>query len=69
LENFNSEQDEKYFTLINKQKEVFNELQNQGQIEIENFIEKFNSQEVENKPSPEILNQQKILEILVKQKE
>jgi hypothetical protein len=54
---------------MNKHKLVEEELQASGEKEIELLYEKMNQTQVEQKPSAEILNQNKILENLVKQKE
>jgi hypothetical protein len=44
-------------------------MRTQGQNEVESAIEKINQMTIDVKPSAEILNQHKILELLVKQKE
>jgi hypothetical protein len=66
---FNKDQDEKYFSILNKHKQSEAELSVQGQAEMDAAVEKINQLTIDIKPSPKILNQNKILEKLVKQKE
>ena len=69
LEDFNKFQDEKYFEITQKHQDIEEELIKNFEVEIESTIEKYNQIVIESKPSVEILNQNKILEKLVKQKE
>ena len=66
---FNQEHDQKFQELIKRHEDIEQETLRNFDQEIESIIQKYNQIVIEAKPSAEILNQNKILEKYVKQKE
>ncbi len=69
LDLFNQESDQKFQELIQRHEEIEQATLQNFNEEIESIVQKYNQIVIEAKPSAEILNQNKILEKFVKQKE
>ena len=70
LQKFNEKSDEDFFELNEKYTNLEKNLRNQHEIELNTFIENFQATYPQvSKPSVEILNLNKVLENLIRQKE